>query len=654
MTGTITRGKVIRADLANWDGRTATAARLDATGGTVSGLAIGNEVDILQVYGAGSSRTDASIADAIQKIGSTNVTFVFAPGTWTIASNLTIPSNITCHIPDGCIFSVSNGITLTINGVIQASLGTSIFSGSGTVTFGQLMTCISAAWFGASSAASAATNLAAINNAISAVSSGGGGEIFFPPGTYSHSGTLIPKSNVSLLAEAVTFSYTGSGVQMQSATTGVLQKFNIHGRPRFSYGSATTSIQLNSPYACEIDVEFYGASQTAVLMDIEGNSSGGTNPNSNHNAVFNIIRTRNAGTCGTHLKLSGYSSSDGIVTDNWFDMGDMGSPAGCYVYGINFDKWSDSNTFITKPLIVLLGTAAVGIVVNASTPTANAGIYANVFQGGIAIDCFGSPGGDARQGIQVNFSAWNEFGFIECNPVPANGIMSFNPNVYDAEWTQNIAPTNSTNYRYKNFFGMYVGIGQSQSQAYSLYLSSFVLQGTNQASILVADTFSSSNTGTAAGITLTNRSQATAFTIAAYHAVNITDFSKGSGSSLTTQRGIYCPDLTAGGTTNRALDLNVSAGSGKSNIYVAGTAANYLAGALTCYFSTAIPAGGTTGSGIMFSTTSNFGIFFGSSSPTLTAAKGSLYLRSDGSGTSNRAYINTDGGTTWTAITTAA
>lgn len=69
---------------------------------------------------------------------------------------------------------------------------------------------------------------------------------------------------------------------------------------------------------------------------------------------------------------------------------------------------------------------------------------------------------------------------------------------------------------------------------------------------------------------------------------------------------------------------------------------------------TAIPAGGTAGSGFRLSSTSNFGIFFGSGVPSLAAAQGSLYLRSDGSTTSTRAYINTDGGTTWTAITTAA
>jgi hypothetical protein len=69
---------------------------------------------------------------------------------------------------------------------------------------------------------------------------------------------------------------------------------------------------------------------------------------------------------------------------------------------------------------------------------------------------------------------------------------------------------------------------------------------------------------------------------------------------------------------------------------------------------TAIPAGGTAGAGVMMSSTANFGTFFGSGAPTLSAAKGSLYLRSDGSATNNRAYINTDGGTTWTALTTAA
>lgn len=44
----------------------------------------------------------------------------------------------------------------------------------------------------------------------------------------------------------------------------------------------------------------------------------------------------------------------------------------------------------------------------------------------------------------------------------------------------------------------------------------------------------------------------------------------------------------------------------------------------------------------------------GTGAPTLTAPKGSLYLRTDGSSVSTRAYINTDGAGTWTPVTTVA
>lgn len=47
-------------------------------------------------------------------------------------------------------------------------------------------------------------------------------------------------------------------------------------------------------------------------------------------------------------------------------------------------------------------------------------------------------------------------------------------------------------------------------------------------------------------------------------------------------------------------------------------------------------------------------VSFGSGAPTDAARQGSLYLRTDGSSSSTRAYINSDGGTTWVAVTTAS
>lgn len=69
---------------------------------------------------------------------------------------------------------------------------------------------------------------------------------------------------------------------------------------------------------------------------------------------------------------------------------------------------------------------------------------------------------------------------------------------------------------------------------------------------------------------------------------------------------------------------------------------------------TTIPAGGTIGLGIMLSTVANFGLFFGTSTPTLVAGTGSIYLRSDGATATSRIYVNTNGSTAWTGVTTVA
>jgi hypothetical protein len=68
----------------------------------------------------------------------------------------------------------------------------------------------------------------------------------------------------------------------------------------------------------------------------------------------------------------------------------------------------------------------------------------------------------------------------------------------------------------------------------------------------------------------------------------------------------------------------------------------------------ALTAGGSLTVGYCFSSTANFGVFGGSGAPTISAAKGSIYLRSDGSTTNDRAYIASNSSGTWTAIVTVA
>jgi hypothetical protein len=46
-------------------------------------------------------------------------------------------------------------------------------------------------------------------------------------------------------------------------------------------------------------------------------------------------------------------------------------------------------------------------------------------------------------------------------------------------------------------------------------------------------------------------------------------------------------------------------------------------------------------------------IYAGTGAPSFTAVQGSLYLRTDGSSSTTRLYVNTTGSTAWTNITTA-
>ena len=135
--------------------------------------------------------------------------------------------------------------------------------------------------------------------------------------------------------------------------------------------------------------------------------------------------------------------------------------------------------------------------------------------------------------------------------------------------------------------------------------------------------------------------------------VTLTDISVGT---VTATGNITGGNILGGAnvnaTTHTGTTVSVSGNVTGGNV-LSGAVVSAV-GAATILSGTAVPAGGTTGSGYKFSSVANLGVFFGSGAPTLSAAQGSLYLRTDGSTTNNRMYVNTNGSTTWTAVSTAA
>jgi hypothetical protein len=177
--------------------------------------------------------------------------------------------------------------------------------------------------------------------------------------------------------------------------------------------------------------------------------------------------------------------------------------------------------------------------------------------------------------------------------------------------------------------------------------------------VTIGPTITSGATGTLStwnGETITLLNNSTSMAVTNAYGLTVNNFVTAGGVYSYTVGG-YFKDQSNGGTGNIALlvgGAGVPSIAGNFSLYNQSTVRSLFVDSLTLVGTTAPASGGSAGKGLMFSSTANFGVFFGSGAPTISAAQGSLYLRTDGSATNNRAYINTNGSTTWTALTTAA
>lgn len=199
-----------------------------------------------------------------------------------------------------------------------------------------------------------------------------------------------------------------------------------------------------------------------------------------------------------------------------------------------------------------------------------------------------------------------------------------------------------------------VGIGGTPSTGQRFLLAGTQTFGANLSVFLNQQTIQSDATGNSVYFDSFANLQAAAFTSNLIVGYRAQQNSLSGGAAITSQRGFEAASSLTGATNNYGYYSNIAAAANRYNFFANGTAANYFAGVVQTNAATAIPAGGTTGAGVTVSSAANFGVFFGSGAPTLSAAKGSLYLRSDGTTINDRMYVNTNGSTTWTNVVTAA
>jgi hypothetical protein len=144
-----------------------------------------------------------------------------------------------------------------------------------------------------------------------------------------------------------------------------------------------------------------------------------------------------------------------------------------------------------------------------------------------------------------------------------------------------------------NYLAGSLGIGVTGLTATNLYISKNVTGATVAYGILNVSTVQSDVTVLGIGVRNTLYTQAAAFTLAEYYHFNANQFTIGSGSAITTQNGFIVQSNLTGATNNTAFRSEIAAGTGRYNLYMSGTAANYFAGDMQ--FNKTVTAAGTTG-----------------------------------------------------------
>jgi hypothetical protein len=123
-----------------------------------------------------------------------------------------------------------------------------------------------------------------------------------------------------------------------------------------------------------------------------------------------------------------------------------------------------------------------------------------------------------------------------------------------------------------------VGIGATTLAAYSLRVSKNITGGTSAFAIASDGVVQSDVTSTFINFRSLPSTAAAAFTLTSLYHFTATQGTLGAGSAITNQYGYWVSTSLTNATNNYAFYSDLGAGTNRWNLYMAGTAANYMAG----------------------------------------------------------------------------
>ena len=172
-------------------------------------------------------------------------------------------------------------------------------------------------------------------------------------------------------------------------------------------------------------------------------------------------------------------------------------------------------------------------------------------------------------------SVTNQYGFYVFNTLTgATNNYGFYGQLAAATGVWNLYMAGTAN----NYLAGALGIGGLGIQgATTLTIGKNITGSTDARGVTVNGIIQSDVTATARNFLSNPSTQAAAFTLGALYHFQAAQGTIGAGSAVTTQIGFYASSLS-GATNNRGFQSDLASGTGVWNLYMSGTAANYVAG----------------------------------------------------------------------------
>ena len=181
----------------------------------------------------------------------------------------------------------------------------------------------------------------------------------------------------------------------------------------------------------------------------------------------------------------------------------------------------------------------------------------------------GTIGATSAVTTQVGFN-------VDSGLTGATNNYGFNGNIAAATGAYNLYMAGTAN----NYLAGALGIGATTTTGYSLAITKNITGATVAYGAYSNGIVQSDVTSLGGGFTSALGTQATTFTVTSLRQFYAAQGTFGSGSTVSNNYGFFVDANLTGATNNYGFFGNIAAATGRYNLYMSGTADNYLAGAL--------------------------------------------------------------------------